>query len=252
MKVFARFERRRGPDRLIRAMICCLAGMACSLANGHAQEPPPAGPLVKTMPALSRWNVAFQYARKDPRQTAPVVLGQPIARLDVTKSDKLMRLVSSNAAGASIEVWAQGTLQVLKDPGYEHKIVRRSGSQQGDFPELAWVALSNFKGREMVDQKKCLVFTSEFYPLQFGDPGLYMAGQENPGLSIFLGDKVPVTAYIDEATRFPVKLVVGSDVRVYTLEEPPTSPLEIPPDFQAALTDVQQRYNALVKPLSPP
>ncbi|GAT35426.1 hypothetical protein TSACC_3491 [Terrimicrobium sacchariphilum] len=229
-----------------------VAGMSVAISS-HGQEIPKPPFLQEHAPEMSRWTVAFQYGGKEgSRPTAPMVLGQRLSRVEVIKTGRIRSIVGTFAGGAVQEVWEQGPLQVLRDPGFQHEIVRRSTQRGGDFPEFWWIAADRYKGRQTVDQKECLVFSGEYFPLQFADPGLYAAATADENSVIELGSKVPVTAYIDPTSRLPVKLMVGDDVRVYTFGEPPTTQLAIPAEFQAALADVQQRYNAIVKPLSPP
>ncbi len=237
----------------IRKYISVLALGASMASSSFAEEPPKPPFVAEKAPEMSKWTVSFQYGNKEgARPTALTLVGQRIARLEVTKTGRIKLLLSSFSGGATQEIWAQGPLLVLRDPAFQQKIVRRNAQPGGDFPEFVWISASNFKGRETVDKKECLVFTGEFYPLQFADPALYVIVTADDPPQIDLGSKVPVTAYIDPVTRFPVKLVVGDDTRTYTFTDAPEQALVIPQDFQAALADVQQRYNALVKPLSPP
>lgn len=234
-----------------------IAGVAfagfCLAVSVQGEEIPKPPYVAEKAPEMSRWAVSFVYGSKEgARPTATTLVGQRISRLEVTKTGRIKLLLSTFSGGATQEIWAQGALLVLRDPAFQQKIVRRNAQPGGDFPEFAWISASNFKGRETVDKKECLVFTGEFYPLQFADPALYAIVTAEDPPQIDLGSKVPVTAYIDPATRLPVKLVIGDDSRTYAFAEAPAQPLVIPQDFQAALADVQQRYNAIVKPLSPP
>lgn len=219
-----------------------------------AQTPSPSPPFVaKNGPDPGKWSIAFNYSTKDPsaRPTARAVMGQRITRLDVTKTGDLKQETASFIGGASIDAWFQGGAMVLKDPGYEHKIVRRNEPSGGDFPEFKWITSDSFQGTKEAEGKICDVFKSDFYALQFADPGLYSAALAQ-GADIDLGSKMPVVAYIDQSTKLPVKLTIGDDSRVYTFAPGPGTPLIMPQDYLDAVGDVQKRYEALTRPLSRP
>lgn len=226
-----------------------------ALRAEEAPKTPPPPHVAEKAPELSRWAVEFQYGGKageGARATSSRLLGKRITKLNVTKSQDIKYEQGIYEDGVLLDVWIQGGLMVLKDPGYAHKIVRRKALTGGDFPEFQWIGEAEYRGTERVGGKECLVFDHELYPLQFADPGLYAAEMAQEQRSIDLGSKVPVVAHIDVKTRLPVKLTVGDDARIYTFLSPPPASLIVPAEYEAAIQQVDGRYKALSKPLSKP
>jgi hypothetical protein len=217
-------------------------------AQDNAPKPPY---LAEKAPMASNWTIAFTYAAgPDSRPTAPKLQQKRVVKTDITKTANIKLERGYYDGGAVQDIWTSGGLMVLKDPNYAHKIVRRPAV--GDFPELLWVNEAQYKGRERVGDKDCLIFEKELYPLQFADPGLFAAAMAQEVLPLDLGSPLPVTAWIDANSKLPVKMKVGEDVRTYTFNPAPASPLVIPPDYGAAIAGVEEKYRALVKPLAKP
>ena len=232
-----------------RWVALALASWATPLAAQDSAPKPPY--LAEKAPAASNWTISYTYASTaDARPTAPKLQQKKVVKTDITKSANLKLERGYYDGGTVQDIWTSGGLMVLKDPDYAHKIVRRPA--MGDFPEMFWINEAQYKGRERVGDKDCLIFEKELYPLQFADPGLFAAEMAQENRTLDLGNPVPVTAWIDAGTRLPVKMKVGEDSRIYTFNPAPASPLVIPPDYGAAIAGVEEKYRALVKPLAKP
>lgn len=218
-----------------------------------AQDAVPKAPyFAEKAPASSNWTITYTYSSTtgEARQTAPSLQQKRVVKTDVTKSASVKLERGYYDGGAVQDVWTSGGLSVLKDPAYAHKIVRRPAS--GDFPELFWVNEAKFEGRERVGDKECLIFEKQLYPMQFADPGLFAAEMAQENRTLDFGDPVPVTVWIDAATKLPVKLRIGEDLRTYAFNPPPSSPLLIPTEYSSAIAGVEEKYRAIVKPLAKP
>ncbi len=185
-----------------------------------AQEKPPqpSPPFVADAPAVSGWKVTMTFKRGHPE---PADKNSPehaqwqkssvaIAYLLVSKSAGHRRTVTQYVQGAQGESYRAGNYLYEHKPGYVAGDVSVNShfKPDGDFPELAWLSLDNYKDVEVLNGKKYFVFR------EGADAA---SGRE---------------AWIDVVTKLPFKF---SDVlydRIY--EFPLTPPIRVEPSEMIA------------------
>ncbi|MDD5349049.1 MAG: hypothetical protein PHQ12_02440 [Chthoniobacteraceae bacterium] len=244
-------------SKLSKTFFGAALALCLSLSALHGQSEPanrlPSGPLIAARaPDFAQWDVECRSATGDKTHNAS---GTPhIAQVTVIKTGEIQYEKTTYGDGTAKERWTKGSFNAVKEPGYRGIIIRPRLEQGGDFPDFDWVSAENYLGRTRMDSRDCIVFRQQMYPLRFQDPDFFRAltngGKGEPGAD--LGAKVEVTAWIDLATRFPVQLKIGNDLRVYRFSAPPTTPLVLPDAFAKTVSETEKRIQALTRPLSPP
>lgn len=192
-------------------------------------EEPPAGPLLKRAPEFSSWIVTFSSPR--PPDEKPPSAGQEppsLRRIVVTKTGEIRQIVSSDAEGRRMEIWAIPGLQAVLRPEWAEPLLTDGVNAQDafflnfhatDFPGFEWVSAGNFRGVEKVGERECLVFQDRVRQADATAGEVAMAQ----------------TAFVDLATRLPVKLDNGGEIANYRFESPPTAKLRLPADVLSAI-----------------
>jgi hypothetical protein len=180
-------------------------------------EPPPkpTPPFVVDAPAISGWTVTMNYKRGLPE---PGDKGSPayaqwqqwqksspaITELLVSKSGDRTRIIVKYAQGVQAERYRVGSFEYLHKPGYVAGDVSVNSHFQatGDFPELSWLSLDNYKDIESSDGKKYFVFRE--------------GTDAAPGRE----------AWIDITTKLPGKFNDAMYERIYDFPESPPIGIE--------------------------
>jgi hypothetical protein len=195
---------------------CCLAltvvggaepdRRAAAAAAALEAVPFPGGKVLSPLPDQANWRVTFTYAdgAADTGHSAPL----PVS-LTLTKAAPLALAVLTDTAGQRREAWADGFGVYLTTPDVPYPYAANRGifkesepwlnSAAAGFPGFAWVAEKNFIGRQKANGAVCLVFRQD-----------------------------DVTAWIDAATRLPVRWQGAGETREFTRLSPPEQPLTLP------------------------
>ena len=197
------------------AGLCLLAALSL-----RAQElTPPKAPFV-IVPQMARWEVTMRplSATKD-RASEPEALVQSVI------SGDLKRDVFVIPGQKSREVWYRGGMMFLStddnnyavavDPKAEDSGIGTNVLYAPDFPGVSWIDAKSFRGSVEKDGTKCLFFEKEGTP--------------------------PLRAWIDEVTRRPLVVELGSSALHFSFQCPPSTPLMMPGPYEEAW----KRFRAL-------
>jgi hypothetical protein len=271
-----------GPS-IIRALLCALllpagAGLAQEyLASsgevGTQSEDVvqyPAGPLLRAAPEYSQWTITYTYSQDRPAKAAgssgaaPTPLPESMKGLLLrprtvvtTKTGAIMRIVSVNLAGTSVEKWIAHDAQYTKPAGSAVWFAASNSERPDDrnaflsaplpasgFQDLEWINDRNYAGTVQVGNAQCLVFAPGGLDQEdFKDPGKQKAK---------LAGK-PKVAYIDAITRLPVAMRLPGELRQFQFSDPPPSVmLALPPDLLAQIQKYQAGVARLLEPAGRP
>ena len=132
------------------------------------------------------------------------------------------------------EFWVAQGVMLGEHPSAPGSLYFDEGAASGSgsdlvsiFPEAKWVDLKNFVKWDKVDGQLCRVHAATL------PPTLSVYGEVNA--NILSG---PVTVWIDDATRRPLKVQSSLDVTVFTYGPGPSSPLVIPPKIAQTLQSI--------------
>ncbi len=206
-----------------------------SPAGVSAQDASPTPPFVAALPDTAEWIIKYPAAPK--QAPLPGQEGTSVPRLVqvvVTKKDKVRRERSYWTNDSVTERWLVGDFAVFEQLGAQSIHIVRRGSNtaqfmlemfdlgQSDFPELQWIDAKSYVGIEKVEGRNCYLFSARNSfrnPVQGNAP---QSGQE-------------LKAWVDIATRLPVALLSGDQLRKYTFASAPGEPFVMPDRFQQAL-----------------
>ena len=141
----------------------------------------------------------------------------------------------------------QGTYAALKAPGYPNIIIRPAqAKQQNDFPEFDWVSKATYVGKQKSGNLNYLVFKITTYPMRFRDYELFkvVTNEDGSSATIDLGSPVPVVAFVNEESRMPAMLKIGTDTRTYRFLPPPSTALALPEAFSKAIDAMIKKMQA--------
>ena len=156
-----------------------------------------------------------------------------------------VRRVLKTYAGKSKpgEFWSSNGLMVGDDPrsaGYvfvDGGVSTDGGSDLvAVFPEASWVNSGNFVKWDKVDGRRCRLHQANI------PPHLNPIGQANP--NILYG---PVTVWIADDTRLPVKAKTQYDTITFTYGPPPIAPLVMPQHYVELLKSMKDGPNGQMR-----
>jgi hypothetical protein len=235
--------------------------------------PMPRMPLVALAPARSEWTVRMSAdfseseAGGDDRAPAAAVAAMSQQRTvrsiqfskDATTQTYCLRTRWSD--GDAEEEWIVKGSHVAERAshsglyivGNESSIAR--DLSKADFPELAWVDLSLYRGLKTYKGKPAYVFSVPFDKKQLtGDQAQIMAFAKSRDATatpsrVFKPKRSEVILYLDAATQLPLEYNDGMVLRRYRFEQPSEGRLLPPPKI---LEFVSVRDEALRVRLTPP
>lgn len=219
------------------SLILWFAAMAFAQNEKKAETPAP--PFVKNAPSRAAWTIDYGSDRADaePRSDSSPVRqkARQVVRVEVRKVDGTRQETTTWSDGGSSETWFYKNWILLSRPDFpDIQVMDRSHLNEavvktqpdyakGDFPNLSWITGEKFAGARTVREHRCNIF-------QDGS-GPEAGGQVNQ-----------IEAAIDSTSGLPVQIRNGAVTQVYSYQESPPSPLELPPRFAAALA----RYQAIL------
>jgi hypothetical protein len=241
----------------------CLLLVSCSThaATDEEKQLLAAGPvMINPMPTFSQWTVDCTYTDvtkpgdnsqmqklqkaaqtdpllakqlKDPQFLASLKDSRP-KRIVITKTGDTRHEETVFISGDSEADWRIGNIEVSRAtaaPQWEAKV--KAGFAAKDFPELQWVSADNFTGVKAENGRKFLAFQEARHDTEGNDLGM-------------------ATAYIDVDTRYPASYRFRTEVRQYTIQPPPVSPLAVPGEVAAASQALTVRIDKATPHLSAP
>jgi hypothetical protein len=231
---------------LILLLLLTTLSVTPLLAQIKAAYPPPTPPLVAPVPDNAQWTLAIGSGKETPAPTAAPGDSQvqapakDVHEVHVTKTGKLKRDIISSGGG-TVEVWYADGMFLAGDSNRRIMVVdyksidAQLGSALGDplrstgYTGLNWLDLKYYDQVVSYHGRTCYHYAIKTQVrTPFGDA---------PQTPVTVGAE----AWIEVGTGLPVAYT-APDGQVYTYHflAPPTSPLVLPPAFQAALADYEK------------
>lgn len=204
-------------------------------------------PIVTQMPAYSQWTITYTYGDLPkppvPASGAPsnAPLSQRPLRVVVTKTDSVRHEEEDLEQNLESNLWVDGDVMVEQKPRNPelNAYMATAAAKNNDFPQLDWVSRSTFVGIESQQGRKCLVYKASVDLLEIIDPYAYKFGLQAKS-------EVPVTAYVDLQTRYPVLLQFEATSLEYTMNPAPSVSLVMPDEFAKAAAAMKARIQAAI------
>ena len=193
----------------LAAIIALAASLAAAGAQSLSDIPPPRNPVVAPLPAMGAWTVTADFSGRG-RNAAPPDPGAE-SSVEYTKVNDVTRIDITCVNGEKTERWQAGTM-VLWRPSGQAPIVTDASNVDGydpaertRFPGVGWVQIKYYDNPVLFEKQPCYHYVTE--------------GRE---------------AWIDCKTQTPVAYRQNGVLWRYSYLPPPTGPMVLPPDFQAA------------------
>ncbi len=238
-----------------------------------AGQPAPRMPLVAPAPARAEWTVrlttdfsdSWENAEDDRAAAATQAISQQRTASSIQFSkdaaSKAYRLRTRWSDGDSEDEWIVMGCHVAERAGHRGLYIVGSESStardlsMSDFPELAWVDMSLYRGLKTYKGKPAFVFGVPFDQKRLtGDQAQIMAfsKRSDPKATpsrVFKPKVQQVVVYLDAATQLPILYNDGMSIRRYTFSQPTEDRLQPP----AKIIDfLRVRNEALRIRLTPP
>lgn len=236
-------------------------------------QPLPRMPLIAAAPARSEWTVRmttdFSESEESGDERAPAGALAALSQQRTVRSIQFSKDASTRtyclrtrwSDGDSEEEWIVKDSHVAERAGHSGLYIVGSEASiardlsKADFPELAWVDMSFFRGLKTYKGKPAFVFSVPFDQKQMtGDQAQIMAfaKRRDPTATpsrVFKPKRTEVILFLDAATQLPLEYNDGMVLRRYRFEQPSEARLQPPPRI---LTFVNARNEALRVRLTPP
>jgi len=234
-------------------------------------HPEPRMPLVSPAPARAEWTVrmtadftASWQSAEEKSQTAQVLSKQhTIISIQFSKdaASKAYRLHTRWSDGDSEDEWIVMGAHVAERAGHHGLYIVGSESStarelsKADFPELAWVDMSLYRGMKTYQGKPAFVFGVPFDQKKLtGEQAQIMAfsKRSDPKTTpskIFKPKVQDVVLYLDATTQLPILYNDGLVIRRYSFTQPTEDRLQPPAKIVEFL---HARNEALRVRLTPP
>ncbi len=213
---------------------------------------PPPGPLLSDAPDFAAWSIVRQTVPGMGSKPVQVVLrGSTLAKPEsvatVTKTGSIRHRLMKVKTGEQEDIWYERSNRITmesmwKMPLFESGTSQRQNPQGPDFPELAWVSAKNYVGQEEFQGATYSVFEAKI-------------ADRSSAQALQSGAKPAETfnrAYINADTHLPFLLQMEDSLQRYVFQDPPTTPLEVPPAFQTIFDTYDKAKAAPVRrPVSP-
>ena len=241
---------------LLVLSVVTLAAQEPSPSPSPKLPPLPPPPLLHPAPDQAQWTMSFDVApTADAMPTATpkrgndaggkksfphkiTVIKSKVVKSRVVKSGKIFEEIETDTEGKQWEKWNVDNQQVSFLNGSDKWLLTNGGDPgmfftdyaRSDFPELLWIAAKNYVAFTKIGGMDCYVFHDK----------IVLPGGRDP---------VDVTAAVDSTTQWPVYFNVDGWKRTYQFGPPPETPLAVPDNVQAILS---QREKALAPLLRRP
>jgi hypothetical protein len=206
-------------------------------AQTKTTYPPPTPPLVAPVPENAQWTLTISSGKEVPTAASgepqPQSPAKDLSEIRVTKTSNLKQDIISSANG-NIEVWYADGMLLIADSNRQIRLVdyKAVGAQLGN-PLGDPLRSSGYTGVSWLDLKYYDQVVS-----YHGKTCYHYSIKSQQGTPQASSPTVEGEAWIEVVTRLPVAYTNG-DGKLYTYQfsPAPTSPLVLPPPFQAALDD---------------
>ena len=214
---------------------------------------PPPPPFVNVAPDFSAWTITRYTVPGVGSQPADAVLAgaakatKPESLSSVTKTGRVRHQSRKLKTGEQVDIWFENSNRIMMESMW--KIPVFQGDTSGpkspvgpDFPELSWIAAENYAGTQGDQSVTYLVFETQ---VTEGNAALAKAYGYTLNSSFH-------RAYINADTRLPWLQQTGDVLERYAFQTAPTTPLDVPPEYQAMFDAYEKRkINAARKPIAP-
>lgn len=231
------------------AALCLGLVLGSQPLSAQAPEAPPsaaapAGPLLKSAPEFSKWNIAYAFAKGE---GAPPVSGDLSRRAVVTKTRNIIHEEIFDGRGCCLDTWYLGPQQYRKPHGKDAWFVsepaRTNTAQDSDYDPLPangfrgwdWVGAESYVGQMENEGRQCLVFVP-------GGP----AKLQGESLKESLQSQSHV-AYVDASSRLPVSLRSGNVTQSFRFESLPPVMQELPPKLVEQIKQTEESRKKLLQ-----
>ncbi len=239
--------------------IACLFRAEAAPLPEQTPVPLAPGPLLNRAPDYSQWLVSSKSGPADAVQ-APDQKTKYDQITRVRKTGSIRYEITANADGRRFEKWCTGNLQATVIPGVKDPQIAMASAvakgnvgytdySQSDFPGFEWISRKNYIGTQSMAGVPCIVFHTG--PDDTGAAALSGTAAPNPGAPVAI-PKGGSTAYIAADSRLPVLLVADGSMKFFQFEAPPSTPLVLPPNVEAALDNITMRLRQAAAPPPPP
>ncbi len=246
---------------LVSAMVASGQQTATEAAGSGAGKKPdlPTGPLLRTAPDFSQWQVVFTYpdekitekATPPPRIIQTIRLLRPRSVV-TTKTGRIIHEAVVDVADRTSDNWFEGAVQYMRinsdptwyevDPGIPGTTNYHPLPPSG-FRDMELVQAANFAGVMPFGKGKCLVFTPG------GAAALDLSNPDEVEKRITLVSSI---AYIDAESRLPIAVRTRSSLRTFHFNVPPTEVQSLPPDLAAQVRKGKEGRALLERPAERP
>lgn len=214
---------------------------------------PPAPPFVGETEDFAAWTIVRYTIPGLSSQKADAVARsiagatKPESATSVVKTGRVRHQLKKFGTGEHEDIWFEHgnriTMESMwKIPLFQGETSASKSPIGPDFPELSWIKAENFAGTQEAQSKTYFVFENQAADGAAAPARVYGA-EQRPSFS---------RAYIDADTRTPWLLQTGDVVQRYTFQPAPTSPLEVPAEYQTMFNDYEKgKINATKKKIAP-
>ena len=271
------------PSKMSHIFVSLLLLLPCLAAPVHAQtgspesppakpgQPAPRLPLVASAPARAEWTIHISSDFSESgegtgqRPPAAAIAGQPRTASSIQFSKdgaaKTYRLRTRWSDGDTEDEWIIMGSHVAERAGHRGLYIVGNESStarelnSSDFPELAWVDMTHYRGLKLLNGKKALFFSVPFDQKRLtGEQAQLMAFSKRSDAKatptkVFRPKVQEVSLYLDVATQLPLLYNDGLLLRRYSFSQATEEPLQPP----AKIVDfLRARNEALRVRLTPP
>lgn len=240
--------------KALALLLGVLAGLPLVGSVFAADVEPPSEPLpgeidyghwkIEVTPAFSaKSDKASAQAAEAPE---PTPAGKKPTVIEVYKTGRTARVITTLPWGQSTEIWNYGGLAAAYTEKSQPPVLVSMSSKMVDFPECSWISVKNFSGIQKVLGRDCYVFRGRESRLTEGELNDAKAIAAKQGLSFdeefFNYD---VIACLDVTNKLPVVVRKDTDNFVYKFLTPPSAPLELPAEVLKLFQFEAQRIKDL-------
>ena len=183
------------------------------------------------------WSVSFETGEDYGQDSAPKPKpnARQMSKIDIVRMGDLRHDILTWSDGNTTEYWWEPKLQVvlLQDNNDTRVHAAKAGNMDAsrfDDSLFTWVSASTFKGLKPFHGTLCRTYGMD--------------------ITTLMGEVIHLRAWIDNKTGRPLAWSNSGIINVFSFDQPlPQTPLVLPPNFQATLTQVRAFMN-VPKPVS--
>lgn len=202
--------------------------------------PPPTAPFVAAPPDRGTWVIKLENSSSTAQERPNLLSGDPIVKVEVSKTGLIKRDTIFYSSGRSEEVWFYANAYFIRYSNSEKIAVMDSKALNagpenriGDlllssaFPALSWVDIKYYAGIEKINDRPA------YHYILPKSPPVTMLGNDGKPITVQADDEAQ--AWIDVETRLPRAFKYSGTTYTYTFSSPPSSELSLPPKQAEAM-----------------